>query len=52
MHRILGHQKTLIICENQFFINQVENFLANQNFTDYCVLSDLETLPYDIFSPQ
>ena len=51
MHRILEHQKNLIICENQFFINQVENFLANQSFTDYCVLSDLETLPYDIFSP-
>ena len=52
MHRILGHQKSLIICENQYFLNDLVGYLENQKIKDYCVLNDLEILPYDLFSPQ
>ena len=51
MHRILGHQKSLIICENQYFLNDLVGYLENQKIKDYCVLNDLEILPYDLFSP-
>ena len=51
MHRILGHQKSLIICENQYFLNDLVEYLENQKIKDYCVLNDLEILPYDLFSP-
>ena len=51
MHRILGHDKSLIICENQFFLNDFVNFLKDRKIDDYFVLNDLEVLPYDIFSP-
>jgi transcription-repair coupling factor (superfamily II helicase) len=51
MHRILGHEKSLIICENQFFLNDLVNFLKDEKVENYYVLNDLEVLPYDIFSP-
>ena len=51
MHRILGHDKSLIICENQFFLNDFINFLKDKKIDNYFVLNDLEVLPYDIFSP-
>jgi transcription-repair coupling factor (superfamily II helicase) len=51
MHRILEYQKTIVICENQFFLNHVEHFLNEKGVSNYANLNDLETLPYDIFSP-
>ena len=51
MHRILGHQKSLVICENQFFLNDFANFLEDKKINDYFILNDLEVLPYDLFSP-
>lgn len=51
MHRILGHQKSLVICENQFFLNNFIDFLNKEEIQNYCVLNDLEVLPYDLFSP-
>ena len=51
MHRILGHQKSLVICENQFFLNDFANFLEDKKINNYFILNDLEVLPYDLFSP-
>ena len=52
MHRILDKKKSLIICENNYKLVEISEFLKKIRLKRvFCIFKEFETLPYDNFSP-
>ena len=51
MHRILDKKKSLIICENNYKLVEISDFLERNSKESFCIFKEFETLPYDHFSP-
>ena len=51
MHRILDKKKSLIICENNYKLAEISDFLERNSKENFFIFKEFETLPYDHFSP-
>ena len=51
MHRILDKKKSLIICENNYKLAEISDFLERNSKESFFIFKEFETLPYDHFSP-
>ena len=51
MHRILDKKKSLIICENNYKLAEILDFLERNSKENFFIFKEFETLPYDHFSP-
>ena len=49
MHRILDKKKSLIICENNYKLAEISDFLERNSKENFFIFKEFETLPYDHF---
>ena len=45
MHRILDKKKSLIICENNYKLAEISDFLERNSKEGFCIFKEFETLP-------